>query len=143
MFTEKHIEEGAEMPTLGPAYFCSKEVIERAMAGVQDSDFKPLIKEFSRQFTEAVWATVQDHLLVDTEMNLQGAMWRQVDDMVKHILAGEDWAMTKFALGSRYDCEKIRAAVAAHIPQQIMDKRITDLEAEVKMLRSHLDLMRR
>lgn len=138
MFTDAHLAEGEESPTLGPAYFCSRDVVERAMAGVQASDFKPLIDSFSKEFTDAVWRTVQDHLLSDTEMNLQGAMWRQVDDMVKHLLAGEKWAMDRFVLGARYDCERIREAVAAHIPNVLRDARIADLEAQLERMKNDL-----
>lgn len=143
MFTETHMEEAAECPGLGPAYFCSRDVVERAMASVQSSDFKPLLDNIVKQIQDHVWSGMQEHLLSDTEMNLQGAMWRQVDDVVKHILAGEDWAMKKYVLGERYDCERIRASVAAHIPEALRDARIADLEAKVSQLSKDLEFYRR
>lgn len=143
MLTEKHIDEGSKYPTLGPAYFCSREVVERAMEGVQSSDFKPLLDRFSKEFTDTVWTSIQDHLLSDTEMNLQGAMWRQVDDIVKYLLSGEKWAVEKYALGARHDCEKVREAVARAVPKELQDMRIADLEAEVLRLKDSLRFYQR
>lgn len=143
MFTDEHIAEGVKMPTLGPAYFCSREVIERAMAGVQSSDFKPMLDSIMKQITDHVWEKMHDHLLSDTEMNLHGAMWRQVDDMVKHIMAGERWAMDKFALGERYDCEAVRAAVARHVPAELQDARVADLEKQIEQLKKDIAFYRR
>lgn len=142
MFTDQHIAEGEQSPTLGPAYFCSRDVVERAMAGVQSSDFKSMIDSIGKQIIDHVWEKVQDHLLSDTEMNLQGAMWRQVDDMVRHILAGEKWAMARFALGERYDCEAVRAAVARSVPAELQDARVADLERQVAQLKKDVAFYR-
>lgn len=142
MLTEEHIAKGIETPILGPAYFCSREVVERAMAGVQSSDFKPMVDGVVNTIADHIWEKVQDHLLSDTEMNLQGAMWTQVDDMVRHLLAGEEWAMKRFLLGERYNCDKIRRAVAKHVPKELQDTRIADLEAEVARLKNDLAFYR-
>lgn len=143
MFTDENIAEGEKSPTLGPAYFCSRDVVERAMAGVQSSDFKPILDSIVKQISDHVWTKMHDHLLVDTEMNLQGAMWSQVDDMVKHILAGEKWAMEKFALGARYDCEAVREAVARYVPAELQDARVADLEKQVAELKKDVEFYRR
>lgn len=142
MFTDEHIAKGIQAPTLGPAYFCSREVVERAMEGVQSSDFKPMVDGVVKTISDHIWEKVQDHLLADTEMNLQGAMWNQVDAMVKHLLAGEEWAMKKFLLGERYDCDKIRRTVAQHVPKEIQDARVADLEKEVARLKDELKFYR-
>ena len=142
MFTEKHLEDGREHEVLGPAYFCSREVVERAMAGVQSSQFKPLLDRLTKEINDTIWSGIQDHLLSDTEMNLQGAMYGQVDDCVKALLSGEEWALQRYALGSRYDHEKIRAAVARHIPTELQDARVADLEAKVEQLQKDLKFYR-
>lgn len=143
MITDAHVAEAEKFQTLGPAYFCSREVVERAMAGVQASDLRPLLDAFVTQFSDAVWSGMQDHLLNDTEMNLHGAMYRQVDDIVKYMLSGEKWAVEKYALGDRYDCENVRAAIAKHLPDDIRNARISDLEAEVERLRKDNEFLRR
>lgn len=143
MITDAHVAEAEKFQTLGPAYFCSREVVERAMAGVQTSDLRPLLDAFVKQFSDAVWSGMQDHLLSDTEMNLQGAMYRQVDDIVKYMLSGEKWAVEKYALGDRYDCANVRAAIAKHLPDDIRNARISDLEAEVERLRKDNEFLRR
>lgn len=143
MITDAHVAEAEQFKTLGPAYFCSREVVERAMAGVQTSDLRPLLDAFVKQFSDAVWSGMQDHLLSDTEMNLQGAMYRQVDDIVKYMLSGEKWAVEKYALGDRYDCANVRAAIAKHLPDDIRNARISDLEAEVERLRKDNEFLRR
>lgn len=142
MFTDEQMKDAENHPTLGPAYFCSRDVVERAMAGVQASDFKPLIDRLTKEINDVVWSGVQDHLLSDTEMNLQGAMYQQVDDCVKALLSGQEWALNRYALGPRYDHEKIREAVAKHIPKDLQDARIADLEARVAELKKELEWRR-
>lgn len=78
----------------------------------------------------------------DAEMNLQGKSWRMVDEIVRGILSGEKWLIERYALGDRYDCDKIREAVARHIPREIMQARIADLEAENERLRKDLGFAR-
>jgi hypothetical protein len=57
-------------------------------------------------------------------------------------MTGERWALERYTLGKYGDGEKARAAVAAHIPKEIQDARIADLEAENKRLREWLDARR-
>ena len=78
----------------------------------------------------------------DNENNLQGEMWRHADRMVKHVLAGDDWAMKKFALGQRYDCQKVRETVAKCIPKELQDARVADLEAQVEQLKRDIAFYR-
>ena len=143
MFEPDEIEEGSKHITLGPAYFAARKIAERFMADFEAEHFKPMIDEFSKRFRDELWSNISDWLLSDTESNLQGAMWRQADAMVGHLLAGDHWAMEKFALGARYDCGKIRKAVAEHIPRELQDARIADLEEEVARLKKDVEFYRR
>lgn len=143
MFEQDEIEDGKEHLTLGPAYYAARKTAERFMADFEAEHFKPLIDEFTKKFSDELWDKVSDWLLADTEHNLQGAMWRHTDSMVSHILAGEDWAIQKFALAERYDCEKIRAAVAKRVPKELQDARIADLEAEIVKLKKDVEFYRR
>lgn len=135
IFTEDDMAKASEYPVLGPAYFASRRIVEELMAKFEAEDFKPLIESFEKKFSEKLWNAVADSLLVDTESNLQGEMHRMVDDCVMALLGGEGWALERWALTDRYDGVKIRAAVAAHIPQELQDKRVADLEKEIKFLK--------
>lgn len=141
--TQEHIEKAEGNERLGPGYFASRDVAERFMADFEAEHFKPLIEKFSKEFSDHMWEEINSYLLSDTERNLQLAMWRHADDMVKYVLSGEEWAMKKFALGERYNCAKVREAVAKHVPQELQDQRIADLEAEVERLKNDIEFYRR
>lgn len=141
--TQAHVESSKGYETLGPAYFAAREIAEKFMAGFEAEHFEPLAKRFSKELYEQINESIQAWLLADTENNLHGSMWRMVDDCVKALLSGERWAIEKYALGPRYEAEKIRAAVAAHIPQELQDARIADLEAEVKKLKEDNEWLRK
>jgi hypothetical protein len=142
MFTDETLTEAAKYPTLGPAYFEARAVVERQMAKFEAEQFEPLIKEFADKFRERLWSDVKDHMLSDAELNMQGEMYRMVDASVMAILSGEQWAIERYAL-HKYDGEKVRAAVAKHIPKELQDARIADLEKEVARLRESLKFHQR
>ncbi len=121
--------EGYE--TLGPAYFAAQRVVEDAMKAYTTEHAAPLVKEATDKFYAAIQQCIEDALWSDAEMNLRGKMWRMVDETVKALLSGEKWALKQYALGSRYDGEKVRAAIANHIPEELQNKRISDLEARI------------
>lgn len=137
MFAEKSLEDAAKYNTLGPAYFEARAIVERHMEKFEPEHFQPLIDTFTTQFRDALWDSVRDHLLSDTELNLQGSLYRMVDDCVAALLSGEEWALKRYALG-RYRQEEIRKAIAKHIPTELQDARMADLEAEVKRLKENL-----
>ena len=137
-FTDDDIRQGAEYPPLGPAYFASRRIAERFMEAFQAEHFKSLVGKFEKEFSDRLWTSMSDHLMSDTESNLQGEMWRQVDTIVSGLLSGERWVMDRYVLGKRHDCEKVRTAVATHIPREVMDGRLLDLEEEVRGLRESL-----
>jgi hypothetical protein len=142
-----HFEKGEQNPVLGPAYFSARDAAEKFMAGFEAEQFKPLLEKFvkqmSDQFTEVMWEKFQEWLIDDTQRNIQGAMWRDVDAILIAMLGGEQWILRKYILGERYDCEKVRATLAALIPAEIQEKRIADLEKENKRLRESLEMSRR
>lgn len=142
MYTDEEIQQSLTYGNLSPAYFCSRNVVERAMASVEAEHFKPLIDKLTKEINDTVWDGIKDHLLADTEMNLQNAMWHQIDASVKALLTGEEWALRQYALGGRYDHEKLRTAVAAHIPQELQDARVKDLEARNAELEKELSYWR-
>lgn len=142
-FDAQFLSEGEEHPILGPAYFDARKVADRCMGHFKAEHFKPLVDDVTSKITEAVWTAVQDSMLLDVEMNLQGEMYRMVDNCVSALLGGSRWALEKYALGSRYDCDQIRAAVAKHISPEIQAARVADLEAEVKLLKERCEILQR
>lgn len=142
MFEPDEIAEAAKTGGLSPAYFAARKSAERFMASFEAEHFKPMIDKFSRDFRDAMWSDVVNFFLMDVEGNIQGEMWRHADSMVKYVLSGEKWAMDKFVLGERYDCEKVRATLAMQIPKELQDARIADLEAQVANLKKDNDWLR-
>lgn len=140
--TQEDIESGKDCPVLGPSYFAGRRVAERVMENLKDEMFKPLLDEFSKKFCDVLWDAVRDSLLSDTELNIQGHIYRQVDDCVRYLLSGERWAIERYALGERYDCDQVRAAIARHVPKELQDKRIAELEAELERVTKDRDRYR-
>ena len=141
MFSDLALAEASKYPTLGPAYFEARAIVEKQMAKFEPEHFKTLIESFAKQFAEKLWDDVRNHLLSDTELNLQGEMYRMVDNCIEALLTGERWAIERYALRD-YGQEKVRAAVAKHIPEELQDRRIADLEAEVERLKKDLQFYR-
>lgn len=137
------LDKGAEHPVLGPHYFAARQVAEEFMAEFEPKQFEPMVRKAADAFMEQAQDALENWLLSNVESNLQGTIWRQIDDSVKALLGGERWALDRYALGERYDCEKIRAAVAKHIPVELQEKRVADLEAENKRLREHNETLQR
>lgn len=112
------------------------------MAKFEGAEFKPLIDKFSQQFAEKLWESVEFSLLSDTEANVQGHIWRDVEAIVEAILGGEQWIMQRYVLPDRINCEAIRATLVAMLPPEVQDKRIADLETKIRNLESDLKFYR-
>ena len=147
IFTDEDIAFGYSTPVLGPEYSAARSFMERFMEGWEDEHLKPLAEAVAKEVTdkirEKVWDDFRDYLLMDTEHNAAGAIRGMVNDTVKALLTGEKWAMERYPLASRYESDKIRAAIAAHIPDELAAARIADLEAELKQAREQLEWVRR
>lgn len=135
MFDQAEIEKGTEHLTLGPNYFRSRDVVEKFMAGMDADQFAPILKKAADDLYAQLLDSTQSYLLSNAEDNLQGELWRGADNIVQALLSGEKWAVDKYLLGERYNCEKVRDTVAKHVPKELQDARIADLEAEVERLR--------
>lgn len=136
------LASGAEHPVLGPHYFAARKAAEKFMEKFEAEHFKPLVDKAAALFTEKLWTDLENHLLSDTESNLHSTMWRQIDASVEALLSGQQWALDRYVLADRYDCVRIREAVAKHIPAELADKRIADLEKEVADLKRALEYRR-
>jgi hypothetical protein len=140
---QKFLDQAEGYETLGPHYFAAREAAEKFMEHYEPKNFEPMIKKAANTFMEEMQTALEDWFLSNVESNLQGTIWRQIDDSVKALLGGEQWALKRYALGERYDCDKIRAAVAQHIPAELQDASLKDLEAENKRLKEDNDFLRR
>lgn len=139
---QSSIDKGADYPSLGPAYFEAQRIAEQAMAKFEEDHFAPLAKKFTEEFYELAEDAIRGSLLSDVESNIQSNIWRTVDATVEALVGGDRWALERYALGDRHDHVKIRAAIAGHIPAELQDKRIADLEAQVASLTKSLDFYR-
>lgn len=137
-FTADDLAKGEEHLALGPAYFAARRVVEGALENFQAEHVEPWLKEATDALYEKLLGDVQNYLWSNAEMNLQGECYRMVDRCVLALLSGEEWAVRKYALGERYDCEKVREAIARHVPKELQDARIADMEDELKRLREDL-----
>lgn len=137
------LDQAVDYPTLGPHYFAARKTAEEFMAKFEPEHFEPLIKKASEAFYSQMQESLEASLLSDVESNIQGTIWRQIDDSVRALMGGERWALERYALGTRYECDKIREAVAKHIPAELQDARVVDLEAENKRLREDNEMLRR
>ena len=142
IFTADDIAEAEAHPPLGAEYFAARRFMDRFMSGWQDEHLKPLADEISKEVTdrirEKVWDDFRDYLLMDTETNAQGAIRDMVHRTVEALLSGEKWAMERYPLANNYGAQKVRAAIAEHVGDEIAVRRITELEAEVKRLEERL-----
>jgi hypothetical protein len=132
----------AEYPSIEPEYTRGNLVAERVMAQFKEEHFQPLAKLVGDFIADKLWDMLRDHLLSDTELNLETAMRGRVESTVQALLGGHQWALQKYVLGERYDCEQIRAAIAKHIPAELQDKRVADLEAELAQAKKDLKFYR-
>ena len=142
----EHLKEAEDYPGLGPHYFAARETAKNVMEKFDlefPERFEPMAKKFADELYHRALDYFRDYLLSDTEHNVQDVIWRQIDDSVEALMSGERWAIERYCLTDRYDGEKIREAVAKHIPNELRDKRIDDLEKEVADLKKQLEWARR
>jgi hypothetical protein len=145
-FDEAFLKEAENYANLGPAYFDARAVVEHVMPDGSDETLtvamEPVIKAFTDAAYEKLSERVQSWLFLDVKNNLQHQTWRMVDATVQAILGGESWSVDKHVLGSRYDCGKIRAKIAAMIPKELQDARIAELEADLASAKEEIRRLR-
>jgi hypothetical protein len=143
LITEEDVANVASFPTLGPAWSASRRIAERVMADWQNDAIKPLIDEAVKEIGYRLWEDVQDSLQDDMEHNIAGHIRGMVDETVQALLVGKPWALERYALTGNYNGDEVRAAIAKHIPIELQEKRIADLEAENKVLSERIEFMQR
>lgn len=142
IFTAEDIEQGEFYGNLGPEYFAARRMSERAMAAFQADMFKPLIDEFSDKLSSELWSRVEGSLVEDVERNIQSHICQMVEGTIDALLTGKEWAMRRYPYADYSRGQEIRAAVAKHGGEGLLNQRIADLEKEVETLRGDNEWLR-
>lgn len=138
-FTGEDLAESAKYGSLGPAYFDARRVVEGIMSGFKPEDFKPILDKITDQIANELWSKTETFLIADTESNIQGHIWRMVDNTVQALLTGEKWAMDRYVTRDNHDCAAVRKAVMDQAGDEVKQGRIADLEKQVRNLEVHLE----
>ena len=146
IFADEDIQFGETHPVLGPEYSAARRFMEGFSESFRVEYLQPftdeIVKTIADKVREKVWDDFSNYLLIDTAYNAQGAIRGMVNATVMALLSGEEWAMKRYPMAARYDAEKVRAAIASHIPDEIAKARIADLEKQVSDLQERLDWAR-
>jgi hypothetical protein len=125
-------------PNLEPEMTRGFEKARAVTAQFEAEYFKPLIQKLSDSMTEHLWNLLRDHLLSDTEYNLEAHMRDRIEKSVRALLGDEQWAVDKYIMDKYDNGKKIRKALAELIPSQIMDARIVDMAQEISKLKEDI-----
>lgn len=139
-FTDSDIAIG---PVLGPEYAASRRFAEGVMKDFQEEHLQPIVKMVADAVQEKLWDTTRDWLLADTETNVEGAVRYMVRQTVDALLTGKDWAMRQYPYADYKRGEEIRAAVAKHGGDELLMKRIADLEIGIAKRDETIKFLRR
>jgi hypothetical protein len=138
MITEQDLEAGEQSPVLGPAYFAARRAAEGVMQGMDDEPIKAVAKKAAELVKDELYDYIEAPILGDLECNVQGHIYRIVDDTVQALLTGQAWAIERYALAQRYDAVAVREAVARHGGESLQAARVADLEKQVADLKQSL-----
>lgn len=143
-FAEDDLEAGKHTPELGPVYFDARRVVEKFLHDFETKQFSEMLKKFSEELYDKINDNISEFLLSDVESNLHLELRRMVDNCVNALLTGEAWALERYVLKNNfaYPHNKIREAIAKHIPVELQDLRIKTLEAENARLREDVEYYR-
>ena len=139
-FTDEDIAVG---PVLGPEYRASQRFAEGVMKGFQDEHLQPLMKIIADEVQDKLWDVARDWLLQDTETNVHGAVRDMVEQTINALLTGKEWAMQRYPYADHSKGEEIRKAVAVHGGDELLMRRIADLETEVAKKEETIQWLRR
>lgn len=139
-FTDDDISVG---PVLGPEYRASLRMAEAMLAKFDAEHLKPLVDKVADEFRDKLWDDVREYLLMDTEQNVSGAVRDMVEQTVQALLTGKEWAMKRYPYADYNKGKDIREAVAAHGSDELLMKRIADLEAELAKKEETIQWLRR
>ena len=136
-------EDIAVGPVLGPEYRASQRFAEGVMKDFQDEHLQPLMKIIADEVQDKLWDVARDWLLQDTETNVHGAVRSMVEQTINALLTGKEWAMQRYPYADYSKGEEIRKAVAVHGGDELLMRRIADLETEVAKKEETIQWLRR
>ena len=139
-FTDEDIAVG---PVLGPEYRASQRFAEGVMKGFQDEHLQPLMKIIADEVQDKLWDVARDWLLQDTETNVHGAVRDMVEQTINALLTGKEWAMQRYPYADYSKGEEIRKAVAKYGSDELLMRRIADLESEIAKKEETMQWLRR
>lgn len=141
-YAEEITEQANQHPSLGAEYFAAREASERFLQHWQEEHAEKLAEAIMKpvldEVKEKVWDAFRDWLLSDAEYNVQLTMSRMVEDSVRALIGGDNWANVKYISPEGYRAEKVRETLAKLYSDEIKDGRIADLEKEVARLKDQL-----
>jgi hypothetical protein len=138
VITANDMEQGSIFAGLGPAYFTSRRIVEKAMESLGDPELDGVTKKFINEIYTKLQEKVQDWLWTDTEANLQHRMWQTVDQIVTGLLNGDKWVLNHYVLGDRYDVEKTHKKIAEYVGDEVVQAHIKKLEGDIKKLNDRI-----
>lgn len=142
IFTEEMHKFAEDAPTLGAEYKAADEAAERFLAHWKEEHAERLAEEIMKPVLDAVkdrvWDAFRDWLLIDAQYNAANVMDRMVEDSVRALIGGRQWANVKYIKPGAYRSDEVRATLAKMYADEIKDARIADLEAEVSRLQETL-----
>ena len=104
---------------------------------------QPLMKIIADEVQDKLWDVARDWLLQDTETNVHGAVRSMVEQTINALLTGKEWAMQRYPYADYSKGEEIRKAVAVHGGDELLMRRIADLETEVAKKEETIQWLRR
>jgi len=134
MFKSDDIKKSEQARNIGPHYFASDRWCDEFFRDFKEENFESMINDFADSFKERLREDVADWLVSDTKSGIQQQMWSFVDKMVKHILAGDEWAIKRYVFLEGYEGRMIRKAIWNEFKDEIRCKRIDDLEKSIERL---------
>jgi len=146
IFTEDDHEFGEEHAVLGAEYKAAQQASERFLKHWQEEHAEQLaeaiITPVLNSAKEQVWDAFRDWLLMDAEYNAASTMRSMVEDSVRALIGGREWANVKYIKPGAYGSEEVRKTLAKMYSDEIKDARIADLEKEVARLEESLRFAR-
>lgn len=136
---EQYQKEAESYSSLGAEYFAARDIAQRYMAKFEAEHFYGLLKVFIDRFRDEMWNDITAFFLSDAESNLASEIRHRVEYCIQALLTGNKSYITQFVL-PEYGTfsEEIRAAVAKHIPEELRNRRIADLEKELERVKEQL-----
>ncbi len=142
-FTDEDFKEAAGYTNLGPAYFAARRAADALFTGDKALEFNKVLDQASNKIKDALYEYTSGYLKSDMQDVLESYIRQMVEDTVKALCTGEEWALKQYPLSQYHDGQQIRAAIAQHCGESVLKLRVVELEKEVARLTESIGYMRR